>query len=307
MAGPAMTPPPAAVESQPDGPAPSEQGPTGLQPLPYWDDEKTGDGKKAPAAAKFEPRKPELARPEPPRSAAATAPARSITQPGDASRAPAAAQANGSRPAGMPPLPGMGGAERKTALAESPRPASAPGVPIAPVPVAMAAPEEKPAVFKDPDLEPPANPRALASHPEAKPLYDKGFVYLAKGDYETSIRLYQDFLKQFPDDNHSDNAQFWIGEAELQMKQMDKAEAAYREVLRNYAHKSTLEGYKTPDAIYKLGQISLLRNQSSRAEYYFRNVSERFPDSTAAQKAQRELESIRVNTAAGGEKPSPDS
>jgi hypothetical protein len=35
---------------------------------------------------------------------------------------------------------------------------------------------------------------------------------------------------------------------------------------------------------------------------------ERFPDSTAGQKAQRELDAIRVNTAAGtGEAPRPDS
>ena len=131
-------------------------------------------------------------------------------------------------------------------------------------------------------------------------------MYFAKGDYEESIKIYKDFVTRYPNDAHSDNAQFWIGEAHLQLKQVDQADAAFRQVLRNYAHKSTIDGFKTPDAIYKLGQISLLRNDRPRAEYYLGNVAERFPESTAGQRAQKELDGIRVNTAASG-KLSPDS
>jgi tol-pal system protein YbgF len=290
--GPAAVPPPAtdngpARAAQPQ----ATQGPTALEPLPYWDDKAPAAGKTAPGpAAKFDPKKPMDAKAKP-AGAATGADAKS-----KAASAPATSPA--AAPAGPNSPTAAGGGK---AAGEDSRSSEAPLAAVA----VMAAQDEKPAVFNDPDLQPPAHPRELKSNPEAKPLYDKGFVYMAKGDYEESIRIYKDFLARFPNDAHSDNAQFWIGEAHLQMKQTEQAEAAFRQVLRNYDHKSTIDGYKTPDAIYKLGQISLLRSDPRRAEYYLGNVAERFPESTAGQRAQRELDAIRVNTAASA-KASPD-
>lgn len=257
--GPAMAPPPATTESA--APA-QESGPAALQPMPYWDEQ---GAKEPPAssAAKFDPKRPEAAPADtglPPRQAAAMTKPAAPAQPSTAKATPAVAAA---------------------------------------VPVAMTAPGKDGAAFNDPDLVPPANPRTLSAHPEAKPVYEKGFVQFAKGDYAESTRIFEEFVTRFPDDLHTDNAQFWIGEAHLQLKDTAKADEAFRGVLRHFAHKSTLEGYKTPDAIYKLGQIALMKNDARRAEYYFRNVAERFPDSTAGKKALKEMDSIRVNTAAG--------
>ena len=170
----------------------------------------------------------------------------------------------------------------------------------APIPAAMATARNEPATLDDPDLKPPAQPQELRGIPEAKPLYEKGFVRFARGNYDASIRTYGDFLSRFGDDNHSDNAQFWIGESYFQLKQYEQAEAAYRQVLRRYEHRSTIEGFKTPDAIYRLGQIYLAREDARRASYYFGNVAARFPESTAGRKAQRELDALRLNTAGGG-------
>lgn len=255
--------------------------------MPYWDENGGKETADTPSVAQFDPKRPEAqkaaVREQTSRPATAQAP-----------KAPGNQTVNSQ--SGAPPLPGMAAksAPQTSAAQAAPRSAAA----VTPVAVAMAAPSNEGATFNDPDLVPPANPRTLSAHSEAKPIYEKGFVQLAKGDYEEAIRIYEDFVARFPDDLHSDNAQFWLGEAYLQTKNMDKADAAYRGVLRNFAHKSTLEGYKTPDSIYKLGQMALMKNDPRRAEYYFRNVSERFPESTAGRKALRELDTIRVNTAA---------
>ncbi len=170
----------------------------------------------------------------------------------------------------------------------------------APIPAAMATAQDDSATLDDPDLITPAQPQILRAIPEAKPLYEKGFARFARGNYDASIRTYSDFLSRFGEDNHSDNAQFWIGESYFQLKQYEQAEAAYRQVLRRYEHRSTLEGFKTPDAIYRIAQIYLAREDTRRARYYFGNVTARFPDSTVGRKARRELDALRVNTAVGG-------
>jgi len=143
--------------------------------------------------------------------------------------------------------------------------------------------------YEDPDLEEPSKPRQLSANRAAKPLYDKGFVLFGNRQYEQSVLVYRNFLNRYPDDIYSDNAQFWIGEAYLRMDKLDDAEAAYRKVLREYAHKSTLEGYKTPDAIYRIGQIYAKRSNEKLARYYLQAVAQRFPDSSAGRKAVRDL------------------
>ncbi len=176
---------------------------------------------------------------------------------------------------------------------------------LTPLPVVLA--ERKSDSFEDPDLIPPAHPIVLSAIPEAKRLYERGFVHYAKGEFEDSIRVYKEFLRRFGDDSHADNAQYWIGEANYRLKRYEASEAAYRQVLRNYAHRSTLEGFKTPDAIYRLGHIYLARNMIGRAQYYFSNAARRFPESTAGRKSRSELDAIEVDTALGQGRTTPNS
>lgn len=154
------------------------------------------------------------------------------------------------------------------------------------------------AAFQDPDLMPPASPTRLIAHREAKPLYEKGFALFARKHYDQSIIVFRNFLNRFPNDIYSDNAQFWIGESYLNLDRGREAENSYRKVLRNYEHRSTLEGYKTPDAIYRLAQAHQKRDDLRRARYYYQALAERFPDTSAGRKAQRELDTIGLNTAA---------
>ena len=150
----------------------------------------------------------------------------------------------------------------------------------------------------DPDLLPPQNPTKLSAHREAKALYEKGFALFARKDYDAAVIVFQNFLKRYPDDIYSDNAQFWVAESYAGMNRPQEAEQAYRAVLRNYEHRSTLEGYKTPDAIYRLGQTYLNQGEAGRARQYFEALGERFPDTSAGRKAVRELSTLGINTAA---------
>jgi tol-pal system protein YbgF len=209
---------------------------------------------------------------------------RSNTQPSLASsKAPAAMSASGKAPMSAAAMANP--AAKRTDQTTARTAAKPAGMPLA---AALVTANAKP--YQDPDLIEPANPRQLTANRAAKSLYEKGFVLFGNRQYEQSILVYQNFLSRYPDDIYSDNAQFWIGEAYLRMDKLNEAEAAYRKVLREYAHKSTLEGYKTPDAIYRIGQIFAKRANDKLAKYYLQNVAQRFPDSSAGRKAQRELD-----------------
>jgi tol-pal system protein YbgF len=226
-------------------------------------------------------------------------------QPTGKPAAQTAQAAPGARPAATPKAarPAVAQAALPQAAlpqAAAPRPATLSGNPahVSAVPVAMGtAVAAQEAALDDPDLLPPASPRHLSAHPEAKPLYEKGFTLFARKDYDQSIIVFQNFLKRFPDDIYSDNAQFWIAEAYLNENRPAEAESGYRAVLRNYEHRSTLDGYKTPDAIYRLGQLYARRGEQRRAHLFFGALAERFPETSAGRKAQRELDTLTANTA----------
>ncbi|MCZ6646124.1 MAG: tetratricopeptide repeat protein [SAR324 cluster bacterium] len=161
--------------------------------------------------------------------------------------------------------------------------------------------EQRSTTFEDPDLTPPRNPRNLQGHRAAKIVYNRGFARFARGEFRQAIMIYEDFLERFPEDIYSDNAQFWIGESYFRQNRLLEAEGAYRKVLRNYEHRSTLEGFKTPDAIYRIGQTYLKRNEPRRARYYFTAAMERFPQTSVGRKAKRELATLSLKTAGTGE------
>jgi tol-pal system protein YbgF len=217
-----------------------------------------------------------------PQSAPAAAPRSAAMS--QAAAAPAPAMSASSQPA-RAPVPMAGGKPAMDKMA------------LTPVALGPAQSAPQPAV-EDADLLPPQSPRTLAAHQEAKPLYEKGFSLFARKDYDQAVIVFQNFLNRFPDDIYSDNAQFWIAEAYAGLNRSKEAEDAYRAVLRNYEHRSTLEGYKTPDAIYRLGQLYQHRGEARRARAFYDALVERFPETSAGRKAQRELSTLGINTAA---------
>ena len=146
--------------------------------------------------------------------------------------------------------------------------------------------------FEDPFLTEPKAPYKLKKRPQVRKLYDQGLDAMINQKYKEAIQTFQDMLKQFPDDEYSDNAQFWLGHVYYSLNRFDQAEAAFHKVLSQYEHRPTTQGYKTPDAIYMLGKMSKSRNDTLRSEYYFKEVIKRFPGSTAASNAEEELKTL---------------
>jgi len=148
-------------------------------------------------------------------------------------------------------------------------------------------------IWEDPDLEEPVSPIKLQVFPAANKRYNEAFKAFTRKDYQGALDQFDFFLSRYPNDIEADNAQFWRGVTYYDRKEWDRAEDEFRKVLRNYKHGATRMGFKTPDSVLMIGKIYLKKAKPIRAQYYFEWVIKKYPKSRSANKAQRELGSLK--------------
>jgi tol-pal system protein YbgF len=119
-------------------------------------------------------------------------------------------------------------------------------------------------------------------------LYRDAYETFHKGDLEGSRRKFEAFLKQYPNTDLSDNAQFWIGETYYLRKDYEKAIIEYEKAIVRYP-----EGDKIPAAIFKQALSFLELNDKTNARSLFKRVIEKYPRSDQAEMARKRLEAIK--------------
>ena len=119
-------------------------------------------------------------------------------------------------------------------------------------------------------------------------LYNDAYQTYQKGDMEGARRKFEVFLKQYPNTNFSDNAQFWIGETYYAKKDYEKAILEYEKVMVKYP-----EGDKVPAALLKQAFAFLELGDRPNGRNLLRRVIDRYPQSEQAEIARKRLEAIR--------------
>ena len=119
-------------------------------------------------------------------------------------------------------------------------------------------------------------------------LYKDAYGTLQKGDGEGARKKFEAFLKQYPNTELSDNAQFWIGETYYLKKDYEKAILEYEKAITKYP-----EGDKVPAALYKQALAFLELGDKTNARNLLKKVIERYPSSDQAQIAKKKLETIK--------------
>jgi tol-pal system protein YbgF len=126
----------------------------------------------------------------------------------------------------------------------------------------------------------PVSPNA----PPPRELYSQAYADYARGNFDLAIQEYQEYLRNYPNTDFSDNAQYWIGECLYSKQKYAEAIEAWDELFRAFPSSD-----KLPDARLKRGMAleRLGRRRDALAEYRF--VAERFPNTEAARKARERL------------------
>jgi tol-pal system protein YbgF len=119
-------------------------------------------------------------------------------------------------------------------------------------------------------------------------LYKDAYETFHKGDLEGARRKFEAFLKQYPNTELSDNAQFWIGETYFLKKDYERAILEYEKAIVKYP-----EGDKISSAIFKQALAFLELGDKTNARNLLKRVIEKYPHSDQAEMAKKKLETIK--------------
>lgn len=119
-------------------------------------------------------------------------------------------------------------------------------------------------------------------------LYKDAYETYQKGDFEGARRKFEAFLKQYPNTELSDNAQFWIGETYYGKKDYEKAILEYEKAIAKYP-----EGDKVPATLLKQALAFLELGDKTNGRNLLKRVMERYPQSEQADMAKKRLEAIK--------------
>ena len=145
-----------------------------------------------------------------------------------------------------------------------------------PAPAPPAAPTRPPAAEAAATL---AN-REKIRDPEL--LYQQAMDLYRAGETVKASALFGQFVRQFPESDLADNAQYWMGECSYSQKEYGSALENFKLVSARFPG-----GNKVPDALYKQGVCEGLLGRAPEARKTFQAVVDRFPGTEAATMASK--------------------
>jgi len=119
-------------------------------------------------------------------------------------------------------------------------------------------------------------------------IYKDAYETFHKGDLEGARRKFEAFLKQYPNTELSDNAQYWIGETYYLKKDLERAILEYEKAIVKYP-----EGDKIPAALFKQALAFSELGDKANARNLLKRVIEKYPRSEQAEMAKKKLETIK--------------
>jgi tol-pal system protein YbgF len=129
----------------------------------------------------------------------------------------------------------------------------------------------------------PAPARAAVAS-EGLDLYRRSLEALRGGRHVEAAAGFRDFLKQHPNHDFADNAQYWLAECYYDQKDYPMAMREFRRVVEKYP-----QGNKVPDALLKVGFAHLALGSTEVGRQTLEQVIRSYPRAEAASLATAKL------------------
>jgi len=129
---------------------------------------------------------------------------------------------------------------------------------------------------------------AVPGKTEKELSYDSAYEAFKEEKYEKAREEFQNFLKQYPNTEYSDSAQFWIGESYYFERRYEQAILEYEKVIKDYP-----QGNKVPNALLKQGFSFLNLGDKSSAKLLLEQVAKNYPGTNQARMARAKLTEIK--------------
>lgn len=122
-------------------------------------------------------------------------------------------------------------------------------------------------------------------------LYEAAYDALKDKKYKEARDEFDAFMKEYPQDELADNAQFWIGETYYGEKDFEGAILAYEAVLKKYP-----KSEKAPGALLKQGFSFIEIGDKKTGKTILEKLVELYPESREAELAKKKMEEIEKAT-----------
>ena len=140
--------------------------------------------------------------------------------------------------------------------------------------------------FGDGPRPPAGKLRDTATQAE-KAGYTRAYDLLARGQNDSAIASFDDFLKKFPDGPYSDNAWYWQGEAMYAQRKFEEALRNFGVVVNSFPNST-----KVPDARLKIGFALYEQGEFEQARSILTGVQDDYPGRSAAVLARKRLQKM---------------
>lgn len=120
--------------------------------------------------------------------------------------------------------------------------------------------------------------------------YGRAFDALKQGSYPAAISGFAGFLRDHPQHELADNAQYWLGQAHYVTRDYPNAIAAFNRVVAQWPDSS-----KAADALLKVGYSQLELKRPVEARRTLEDVRTRYPGTESARAAAERLQRLAAN------------
>ena len=136
----------------------------------------------------------------------------------------------------------------------------------------------------------------MATPVSAEESYEKAFSLLKQEKYADAEVSFRAFLQDFPEDELSGNAAYWLGETFYVRQDYKRAAITFGEALKDYP-----QSRKGPDILFKLAVSLIGMGARTDACTALEELPKRYPKARSGlkQMAQRELVQLRCSEASG--------
>jgi tol-pal system protein YbgF len=144
---------------------------------------------------------------------------------------------------------------------------------------------------------PPANPSATGAMQATLPPsnsprdeYDLAYGYYLHKDYGPAAQTFNDFLRKYPSDRLTAEAQYWLGEALFQSQNYHDAAEAFLTVSTKYDTSA-----RAPDALLRLGESLAALGEKEAACASLGEVLRKYPRASLSVKQSVDREQKRAH------------
>jgi tol-pal system protein YbgF len=136
-------------------------------------------------------------------------------------------------------------------------------------------------------VQPPADGSVEGKKLSDADLYTTAKQAFDQGDFEAARAGFNTIITEYPNSQHADNAQFWIGEIYYREKWYEKAILEYQKVIENYP-----KGNKVPASLLKQGFAFLSLGDKANARLILNELAKKYPKTNEGKIAVQKLKEI---------------